>query len=286
MTINVLDLREILLNIASHSVEHFHQSGKYNDWKDKLLAMVTHAYRDKGNVRIILEDNCQFELPFHDMGNINTTHLFGIDEVIILSFYLKNKNNYKNALDLGANIGLHSLALSQLNIKVKAYEADPDTFNVFNTNIKNNDINNIYPINAAVASYGGVAEFTRVCGNLTGSHLSGAKTNPYGELEKFKVKVVCTAKEFKDFDLIKMDIEGQEADVFCSADPKCFEHLDIMMEINGSENALKIYQYSQEHQINLFIQNKSWKKANSLSDLPISHRDGSVFASKKTFMPW
>ena len=59
------------------------------------------------------------------MGNIDTTHLFGIDEIIIFSFYyLLKKKKFKSAADLGANIGLHSIVLSKLGYNVKSYEPD------------------------------------------------------------------------------------------------------------------------------------------------------------------
>ena len=50
--------------------------------------------------------------PYFEMGAINSTHLFGFDELILFSFYHQNRNNYKKVADLGANIGLHSIIMS------------------------------------------------------------------------------------------------------------------------------------------------------------------------------
>lgn len=47
--------------------------------------------------------------PYHSMGAIDSLNLFDLDELIIFSFYWANRNRYKHVLDLGANIGLHSI---------------------------------------------------------------------------------------------------------------------------------------------------------------------------------
>ena len=199
---------------------------------------------------------------------------------------MKNKNNYKNVLDLGANIGLHSIVLSLLDYQVTCFEADPETFRVLKQNLELNNCKKIKPINEAAASFDGKAEFTRVCGNLTGSHLSGAKSNPYGELDKFEVKVNNIGNIAKEFDLIKIDIEGQEADVLTSISSEDALKIDFMMEINGEKNAKTIFDYSLQVGLNIFLQKNDWKKVNSLAELPLSHREGSVFLSSKNKMPW
>lgn len=281
-----LELADIIDCILFDYTEHKQVSTKYIELKSDLSKLVEIAYSQTISPLITFNSECIFELPYRSMGAINTTHLFGIDEIIILSFYLKNRSRYKNVLDLGANIGLHSIFLGKLGYNVRAYEADPDTYDVLLSNIKLNNLVNVEAINSAVASYDGEAEFTRVCGNLTGSHLSGAKSHPYGELEKFSVNVVGISKYFELFDLVKMDIEGQEADVFCSIPFTTLAKVDIIMEINGDDNALAVFQYANMACVNLFVQRNAWSKALTLEDLPRSHRDGSVFVTSKDSMPW
>ena len=59
-----------------------------------------------------------------------------------------------------------------------------------------------------------------------------------------------------------------------------------MMEINGEKNAKTIFDYSLQVGLNIFLQKNDWKKVNSLAELPLSHREGSVFLSSKNKMPW
>ncbi|WP_076923529.1 FkbM family methyltransferase [Pseudoalteromonas sp. EB27] len=282
----MINLHQELVMLARNTQSHVQSSSDYQLLNKKLSKVIASAYNTTSTPTFLLTDNITFSLPYYDMGNINTTHLFGIDELIILSFYLKNKNNYKNVLDLGANIGLHSIVLSLLDYQVTCFEADPETFRVLKQNLELNNCKKIKPINEAAASFDGKAEFTRVCENLTGSHLSGAKSNPYGELDKFEVKVNNIGNIAKEFDLIKIDIEGQEADVLTSISSEDALKIDFMMEINGEKNAKTIFDYSLQVGLNIFLQKNDWKKVNSLAELPLSHREGSVFLSSKNKMPW
>jgi hypothetical protein len=83
-----------------------------------------------------------------------------------------------------------------------------------------------------------------------------------------------------------MDIEGQEADVFTNIEPGDWQSLDMMFEINGKENADKIFAYAIKNKVNLFTQKNNWKKVTCFSELPLSHLDGSIFASMKNNVPW
>ena len=61
----------------------------------------------RSNGKVNLGALGEIEIPFFSMGAYNTTHLFGLDELILFSFYAQNKFRYKKVADLGANIGLH-----------------------------------------------------------------------------------------------------------------------------------------------------------------------------------
>jgi len=56
--------------------------------------------------------------PYRSFGTINTVHQFGLDELILFSFYYFNRRNYKTVVDIGANIGLHSTILAKLGYHV------------------------------------------------------------------------------------------------------------------------------------------------------------------------
>ena len=222
---------------------------------------------------------------YREMGAINSLDLFGLDELLLFAFYWANKNNYKNVSDIGANIGLHSILMSKCNWNVNAYEPDPNTIKCLEENVKSNNLANIKVNQMAVSGYSGTAEFTRVLGNTTGSHLSGAKDNPYGDLEKFSVKV----KDIKDImpytDFIKLDVEGEEANVVTSTNSEDWDNCHMVLEVGSDSNAEAIYNHLLSLNVNMFSQKNNWDIADSLSDIPISYKQGSLFVSKKDSLP-
>jgi FkbM family methyltransferase len=272
--------------LTSNTNSHNKESQFYADIEKRLLQEVKVAYSKASAPQISIDQGIELSIPFFDMGSVNTTHLFGLDEVMILAFYKANKNRYKKVLDLGANVGLHSIALNKLGMDVTCFEADPQTFSQLESNLKLNQATSVHPINAAAGSYDGFAEFTRVCGNLTGSHLSGAKPNPYGKLERFDVTVVNIGSIAANFDLIKIDIEGQESDVLTSISISDAQRIDFMLEVNGDDNAEIIFDYVKQVNMNIFAQHLAWQKVETLDQLPRSYKDGSVFISSKSTVPW
>jgi FkbM family methyltransferase len=220
------------------------------------------------------------------MGSISSLHLFGIDELIIFSFYWANRGRYKNVLDLGANIGLHSILLSKWGYNVRCYEPDPQTFAVLSKNLELNRATTVEPINAAVSTKKGEMEFVRVVGNMTGSHLAGAKPPGYGELEKFKVSV----DEFRSIlswaDLAKIDIEGHEKEVILSTLADDWKKTDALVEVGTPANAAQIFEHFSSMKINMFAQKLNWKKVERVSDMPTSYKEGTLFVTCKNQMPW
>lgn len=281
-----MNLSPYMDELTSNTNSHNKESQFYADIEKRLLQEVKVAYSKASAPQISIDQGIELSIPFFDMGSVNTTHLFGLDEVMILAFYKANKNRYKKVLDLGANVGLHSIALNKLGMDVTCFEADPQTFSQLESNLKLNQATSVHPINAAAGSYDGFAEFTRVCGNLTGSHLSGAKPNPYGKLERFDVTVVNIGAIAANFDLIKIDIEGQEADVLTSISISDAQRIDFMLEVNGDDNAEIIFDYVKQAKMNIFAQHLAWQKVETLDQLPRSYKDGSVFISSKSTVPW
>lgn len=224
--------------------------------------------------------------PFHRMGNITSMELFGIDELIIFSFYWTNRERYKKVADIGSNIGLHSMILSRCGYEVKAYEPDPVTYERNRMNLDANNASNVDLINAAVSNEPGELEFVRVLGNTTGSHLAGSKSNPYGDLERFPVKVDPIAPIMEWADFIKLDAEGHEKQIFCATTAEQWQSTDAMIEVGTVENAEALYEHFSGIGLNMFAQKTNWGKVASVEDMPTSHRDGSLFLTVKDGIPW
>lgn len=227
----------------------------------------------------------ELSLPYTKMGAIDSLDLFGVDELIIFAFYQTNRTRYRRALDIGANLGLHSIIMSKCGFSVKAFEPDPWHFGLLKANLEANGASSVVPDQAAVSTADGKAQFVRVLGNTTGSHLAGAKDS-YGEKETFEVPTRAVGPLFDWVDFAKIDAEGHEKELLLSLTPTQAQRLDIMVEIGNAQNAKAVFEHFQRIDVGLFAQKIGWRRVRKLEEVPTSHREGSLFISAKTEMPW
>jgi len=59
-----------------------------------------------------------------------------------------------------------------------------------------------------------------------------------------------------------------------------------MAEIVNTENTRTIFHHLKECGINNFAQRLGWRQVKEVTEMPQSYRDGSVFISAKSQMPW
>jgi FkbM family methyltransferase len=233
----------------------------------------------------------KLRVPWVEMGAVTSHHLFGLDEIILFSFYLRNQERYRRAVDLGANIGVHSAVLGSLGLEVIAYEPDPSHSVVAQGFIKSlgQIPGNIRWVEKAVVPVGSEksVEFVRVLGNTTSSHVAGAK-EPYGELERFQVESEDVVSALTGADLVKMDVEGLEAKLLSSLleEISIDELPDIIMEIGNPYNAKKILDLAETKNLTLFSQQVNWNIVEDLRQMPKNYKEGSVFMTSKGRMIW
>jgi FkbM family methyltransferase len=246
---------------------------------------VEKIFNRTSNEKNILEPFGLICMPYFSMGAVSSLNLFELDELILFSFYWANRNRYKRVLDIGANIGLHSVILSRCGFEVQLFEPDPIHFKKLEEILHLNDITNVKKHCAAVSSHSGQAEFVRVLGNTTSSHLAGSK-QPYGDLEKFSVPLIDIREVMRSVDFIKMDVEGHEKDIILATDRKHWEKTDMMLEVGSQENAKVIFTHLKSLNLSLFSQKTGWGKVEKLEDMPTFYKEGSLFISAKKEMVW
>lgn len=227
----------------------------------------------------------ELTFPYHKMGAIDSLNLFDLNELIIFSFYEANRGRYRRALDIGANIGLHSIILRKCGFEVRSYEPDPDHFDILKRNLELNQCVDVEANKAAVSDKVGSLEFIRVLGNTTASHLTGSR-DPYGELESFPVEVESIRPLIEWADLIKMDVEGHEPTILLATSRSDWQNTDALVEIQNEENAGSVFDHFNALGVNLFSQKINWNQVTSVEDMPTSYRDGTLFITSKTNMPW
>ena len=224
--------------------------------------------------------------PYHKMGAVDSLDLFGLDELILFSFYWANRRRYRRAIDIGGNIGLHSVVLSRCEFKVRCYEPDPRHFQLLKANLAANRCVHAEPVNRAVSSRAGSAEFVRVLGNTTGSHISGSKKNPYGPIERLPVELEAISALEGAADLFKIDAEGHEAEILRATGLAFWKKADAVIEIGSPENAAAVFDHLGGRNVRMFAQKIRWRPVRGLADMPTSHKEGSLFVTTKEEMPW
>jgi FkbM family methyltransferase len=117
-------------------------------------------------------------------------------------------------VDCGANTGITALyfATKYKHARIISIEPDPDNFNVLKQNVAGHD--RIEPIWAAVVGRAGPVHLTQnrpaygnavQCGDLPG---------PTIEVPGHTISALCEAHGIQSIDLLKIDIEGAEKEVF------------------------------------------------------------------------
>jgi FkbM family methyltransferase len=223
--------------------------------------------------------------PYVRMGAIDSLDLFGLDELILFAFYAANRGTYRNVADIGANIGLHTLVQARCGFNVRSFEPDPRHIDLLKGTVASNGLDTVEVVEAAVSDSEGSAQFVRVLGNTTGSHLAGAKSDPYGDLDRFDVRLVAFGDILSWADLMKIDVEGHEATIVCATTSEQWDGTDAVLEIGSIDNAAEIFDHCCRIGLNLFTQRNGWRRAETIDDVPASYRHGSAFLSKRSGMP-
>lgn len=264
---------------------HVPTAAIYRYWKATARASIEQMFAATERIAQPFGPFGSLSLPYTKMGAINSLDLFGLDELIIFAFYNANRARYRRVLDIGANLGLHSIIMARCGYSVKAFEPDPWHYGLLVGNLAANGAATVEPIRAAVSTADGEAQFVRVLGNTTGSHLAGSKDS-YGEKEYFTVATCAVQPLFEWADLAKIDAEGHEKALLLTTTKQIMQKLDIMVEIGNPENARVVFEHFQSIGIGLYAQKVGWGRVQRVTDVPTSHREGSLFISAKPAMPW
>jgi FkbM family methyltransferase len=278
---------DLIATLAALAAEHARTSPTYQSLDRVAIATAAASgFAQPEEASVPLGDFGPVAFPFTKMGAVSTLDLFGLDELIIFAFYWANRNRYRRAADIGANLGLHSILMGKCGWQVSAYEPDPNHAALLKRNVRLNQSSTVELIEAAVSDKPGTLEFVRVLGNTTSSHLSGAKSSAYGELEKFPVRVEAIADIMPAVDFVKMDAEGQEKIIILGTTAAHWHHTDMVVEVGTTENAAAIFEHLQKLGVRAFAQKLGWSEVKSLTDMPTSYKDGSLFITRLAAMPW
>ena len=200
-------------------------------YQDLIKKFTSKALTKNSGVINLDEIGINVLMPFNKVGkNGSTLDLLAVEDIELFSLYKKLASSGKTLVDIGSNIGLHSLIWNKYGGISHGYEPDPFTymkglelFNLNNLNLKefkNEEFKlfkdkNINYYNTAIGdnSISNFEEFVRFEDNPTGNHLIGRKANLYGNYEIIKVPIIDVSNIPKDVDCIKIDAEGADLEI-------------------------------------------------------------------------
>lgn len=279
-------------NLFAHIAENSGRHSRDSDWYKELSQLISERFLP--SLTGAMQAGRPFKLgeigvlnfPWVSFGSIDSSHLFGLDELILFSFYWSNRSRFTQFLDLGANVGLHSLVALKLGWSVTSVEPDPVHFEFLERILEESGIANYNLVKGAATVSSGSQTFLRVEGNTTGSHLKGAKKNPYGPLTEFEVEGYPVTKLVVGKDLVKMDVEGLEGDLMESLFSEGYQGFDVFLEIGSASAAQELWETAKEAGVNVFTQKTNWCIATDQAELPCHHSEGSAFISRSEAMTW
>ena len=90
----------LVQSLIENPSQHSRDSSFYKTHEQELLNMLENSdLNSSKSGHESFEPFGDLHFPFREMGAINTIHLFGLDELIIFSYYWANKSRYKNVAD-------------------------------------------------------------------------------------------------------------------------------------------------------------------------------------------
>jgi len=138
-------------------------------------------------------------------------------------FELKNFTGL--VVDAGAHVGVFSLVSSVFARKVIALEPYPLNYSLLRINLARNDVDNVIAINKALSSQRGKLKIHR--GNHSGKHSTFGSCKEFFEVPTITLEEIVS--KYNDIDLLKMDVEGSEFEVFKMIRRENLEHIGAIV---------------------------------------------------------
>jgi len=219
----------------------------------KKLDFVCFKYYTVNNKNRIFKDSIKMHGIFNDhiFKSINNNKIFYENDLL---FHLFTKVCFKEnsiAIDVGANIGNHSIFFSKyLCSTVLAFEPSAINYDILDRNLKFNlDKNKFKTYRMALGNITGNVELTYPNNdNLGMARVSYNIKNTNEVVERVRIntldKILTKDKIYNNVNLIKIDVEGLELDVLEGAENIISRNLPhIIVEAHNEDKLLRIKQY-------------------------------------------
>jgi FkbM family methyltransferase len=172
------------------------------------------------------------------------------NEITVLRLIRDYAQKGYHFVDIGANIGIHSLTAARANSEIEIFSFEPESNNYrhFINNISLNPFKNIRPLKLGLGNFNGISELNINEGWNKGKH--SLKLNFSTSTNKIKIPVTKLDTFFdlieKKQVIIKIDVEGFEKEViegakgFLQEIDNALLIIELLPEINSFESCKEI----------------------------------------------
>jgi FkbM family methyltransferase len=202
----------------------------------------------------------------------------GIYEKEIVDDLFNELDKSKNLIDIGANIGQHSLLLAPYCKNVYSFEPIPAVYNQFKESIGLNHYQNIHLFNTAVGNKKETQPFNYVT-NHAGTSSFVERDNPNPNIISVQIDTLENRLSDVKMDVIKLDVEGYESVVILGNKEKILkdrpvifmEYNPVWVEKEGSYKTDEVFNFFLDNQFTIFSRNKN--KILSREELDTKNQD-------------
>src|SRR6056300_1587014 len=174
-------------------------------------------------------------------------------------------------LDIGANIGTHTIGISPHVKRVMAFEPDPDNFDLLVKNLAATMCGNVTPVPAAASD---------VLGNV-GTQFDYGKTSriPSGEIPATPIDMI---EGLPHIDFVKIDVEGMELKVLNGMRQTIASYKpQMLLEMQDPTTYAKTYDF-----LNGFGYNIYWLPVRTYAEFNHKNNKEDVFGAQHGVINW
>jgi FkbM family methyltransferase len=232
----------------------------------------TFKFLKPGNSTLLKFKVPKYDYEFYCRINKDDFKIMTIHEDDIITRFTPKEGDI--VIDIGAHIGLYTIISSKrvgANGKVVAIEADPENFEMLNSNIKLNQLTNVIPLNYAVFSKETKIKLYLPSGESGFTKYNTIMPNWINTQEKF-VEVNANTLDYllqlnkirqEEVNWIKIDVEGAEFEVLKGATNVLSKSKDIalLIEVHGLDNYRPILEFVSSYNFKI-----EFEKSNKTGD--------------------
>lgn len=206
-----------------------------NNQKNEIFLKIKRYVLEKILLQMNRENGIKYkQLVVYSFDYISTTisldGLYEKDDLNIFIEWLKSLNNKEVfdgcVLDIGANIGNHSVFFSEFYKEIESYEPNPKTFQLLKINSE--IVNNIN-----CYEYGLSNTIKEVKFRINFRNIGGSQIDIQSNSDSFNIKLVTLDSLYINFNkkikLIKVDVEGHEYEVLKGGEKTIKDNMPIII---------------------------------------------------------